>query len=266
MFERLPAPDERPLARAPIQIVTFRLDFAEERALKPLDALGWQEQLRQRGHETPRLAAIKQQTLNVSIGSRKAEQTVSGERTGWQVFFEDGASNAALFSTGVAVEHFNYDGYDHLRRDALDAYDSAVALLAPQVQHRVTLSYSNALSEEAATSAEYWRGKVRPEFLGVVQQPALAEGFLRSLSMVSWTESEYSADLQLAIQPDEVFTDCKAFIFQAEVARKGIVPLSRDELERSIDRLHLIALKLFAAVLEPRHLETLRHDETTNAI
>lgn len=261
MFDQLPAPDERPLAHAPVQIATFQLDFEEERALKPRDGIAWQQEFKKRGHKIPRLTSVKQQAINVSIGAGRAERTVSSERAGWQVFFEDGVSNAALFSTGVNLEHFNYEGYGNLRRAALDAFDAAAELLAPQVQQRITLSYSNALSEEDAKSVDYWRGKIRREFLGPAYEPALSENLTRSFTVLSWSEADYSVDMQLAIQPDQVFSGSKAFVFQTEAVRKGIAPLARTEVENTVDALHTIALKLFTAVLEPAYLETLRGNE-----
>jgi uncharacterized protein (TIGR04255 family) len=258
MFDTLPLPDNRPLAQAPVQLATFQLDFAEERPLAPKDGIAWRDALRSRGYVAKRLVGVKQQSVTIQVSQRAAGQKLGPERNGWQCYFEDGASSAAIYATAVAVERANYSGYEHFKSDILHAFDAAVDLLAPQLRERVVLTYSNALSHEAAESVNFWRGKVRPEFLGLAQNVALTPDLGSILNISSWSRDEYSAEMRIAVQPDQVFDGAVAYVFQIEVSHQSIAPIDRDEIVSVVDELHSIASKLFAATVEPDYLEELR--------
>lgn len=264
MFERLPLPDGRPLRSAPVQLATFQLDFEEERPLGSRDGIAWQRALEERGYHLPRLASVRQRTVNVQLTGGvglSAEQNVLSERNGWQVFLDDGLSNMALFSTAINVERANYPGFDQFRQEILDAYAVAEQLVHPNVQQRVLLSYANALSDESATIAAFWRDKVRPHYLGPISDENLGENFSRGLSIYSFQQDDLGADLRIGLQPDQVHKGRVAFVFQIETARKKVSAVDTSVVAETLDSLHTIALKLFQAVLEPSYLTRLRAED-----
>jgi uncharacterized protein (TIGR04255 family) len=256
----MPVPDGGPLTSAPVQLAVFQLDFEEERPLKSRDGIAWQKGLAAKGYHLPRLASVKQRTLNVAMAALGVpiQQEVLAERNGWQVFMEDGVSNFALYSTGINFERVHYPGYVQFRKEALDAYTAASEILEPKVANRVFLSYANALSSAEATSAGFWRGKVKPHFLGPPSDDHLTEDFSRSLSAFTFENGEYNADVRIGVQPDRVYPGCTAFVFQTEVARKAVHPMEVDELGRSMDSLHETALKIFHAILDEGFITQLR--------
>lgn len=267
MFDGMPAPDGRPFPSPPVQLVTFQIEFEEERPLRSRDGITWKKQFEERGYRVPRLAPVRQRTINVQIPSlgNPGDQTLVAERGGWQVFIEDSLSNFALFSTALNIERANYPGYDRFRKEILDAYEAAAHILEPKVQSRVLLSYANALSSPDAMSVGYWRGRVCNHFLGAPSDERITANFSRSLSVFSFEEGDYGADLKVAIQPDQVHKGAIAFVFQTEIARKGIREISQPEMTQTIETMHTIALKMFYAVLEPDYVQSLRKNTVVNA-
>lgn len=257
MFQSIADPDDRPLPGAPpVGIVTFQLDFEEERKLAPKDGVAWQRLLNDRGLHLPRLSQVKQQNFAVDVLGQR--QLITGERSGWQVFLDDKVSNLCLYSTAVSLERYGYTGFESFRKECMMAFDALAELLAPTVQTKLSLRYANALSDPKAEKLSFWRGKVRPHFLGPPADEHLVLDYDQGLSMFRFVNGALKADIRVGTQPDQVHRGCQAVVWQTEVYEELVKELSRENFEQTLDELHNMALKLFYEVLTPEYAKELR--------
>jgi uncharacterized protein (TIGR04255 family) len=260
MFDKLPEPDGRPFppGLAPVQLVTFELDFEQERPLQSNDGVMWQRLLEKRGLKPRKLASAKQQSLRVNLGTITSQRVVT-EREGWVVAFpDDGASNSGLYATGVNLERHQYPGFEAYRQECLNVIDAAVELLAPRVQTRVALTYSNALSDKDAVDRTFWRDKVRSAFLGPVAYDDLVAEYTTGASAFTFESDGYVADLRVTLQPDQVFEGRHAVVFQSEARMAEVKELERGDLAQTLETLHTILLKMLYAFVEPKYVKHLR--------
>jgi uncharacterized protein (TIGR04255 family) len=260
MFGKIADPDDRPFpGSAPVQLAVFQLDFEEERASKSKDGIRWKELLQQRGFRVPRLSAVKQQSMTVQMGGTASPQTnVDFDRRGWQAILDDGDANASVYPTGVRFERVKYPGFERFRKELLDVMDALRELLEPEVQTRLSLTFSNALSDAAAETASFWRGKVRPNFLGAAQDDGLTEELKQGFMGCTFEHADFLVDFRSSIQPDQVHIGRVAFVFQTEVIQQGIRSLDIAAVKASLEDAHVIALKMFYSVLDPAFIRQLR--------
>lgn len=257
MFKTLAEPDGSPLpGPAPVEIVMLQLDFEEERPLRPRDGIAWQRLLTNRDLNLPRLNPVRQAALNMDVVSHQA--TVASQRNGWQTFFDDGLSNACLFSSGFNIERYHYPGFDRFLDECSHLYEATEELLAPKVQTRISLRYSNALSDERATDAGFWNDKVRAHYLGPLRDACLAADYERGVSLFHFSSGTQQADLRIGTQPDRVHEGSQAVVFVTEAFEQSIKEMHRNEFLDAMKSLHSIALKLFYSVLTPEYAEELR--------
>lgn len=260
MFDTLAAPDGTPLpGRAPVEIVTFQLDFEEERPLRPKDGLAWQRLLTGRGLKLPRLSQVRQQVMSLDVTTSQA--SLGTQRVGWQAFFDDDSSNTCLFSSAVNLERQGYPGFDRFRDECMHVFDAAEELVGPKVQTRLTLRYANALSDPDATSFGFWRGKVRDHFLGPIIDDHLLPNYERAVAVFHFVSGSHSADLRIGTQPDRVYQGSQAIVFVTEVYEQGVKEIHRNELVETLESLHTTALKLFYSLLTDDYAKKLRAGE-----
>lgn len=259
MFESLPEPDGRPFpgGLAPVQTVVFSLDFQQERPPESDDGIVWRRLLAESGLKTARISQASQQSVHIDPTAAFSPRNVT-RREGWVVHLDDGISNSGLYSTGVNLERFQYPGYDAFRGECERLIDATLSLLKPKVQTRIGLSYSNALSDEGATSATFWREKVQPAFLGPILSDGLVSSYKSGVAVYAFESDGCIVDLKTALQPDRVFDGCHAFIFQSEAAVPQVTELSRDGVLATLDVLHTVLLKVFYTVMAPERIQEMR--------
>ncbi len=262
MFDTLPQPDDRPFPAgiAPVQLVIFELDYQQERPPRSDDGLLWQKSLHAFGLETDRISPANQQALRLEGGGLALPRLVT-VREGWVVHLKDAVSNSGLYPTGVNLERHNYPGFAVFRSECERVLDGALELLRPKVQTRLSLTYSNALSNEQATHSAFWRGKVHPAFLGPIVSDELLPNYSAGVSAFTFEADGCVADLKVAMQPDRAFEGRHAIVFQTEARMQQVQELARDEILQSLDALHVVLLKLFYAVVEPGYVQEMRAAE-----
>lgn len=262
MFDSLPEPDGRPFPPgiAPVQTVTFALDFQQERPPKSDDGLLWRSLLTNSGLKTVRIGQANQQSLHLDTVAALSPRLIT-EREGWVVHLEDGVSNSGLYPTGVNLERYKYPGYDVFRTECERIVDATLSLLQPKVQVRLSLTYSNVLSDALAAAPTFWRGKVQPAFLGPVLSDDLTPSYKSGVSAYAFESDGCVVDLKVALQPDRAFSGCHALVFRSEAALPQITSLSRGSVLESLDSLHTVLLKLFYAVIDPVFVRKMRATE-----
>ncbi len=224
--------------------------------MQPRDGIAWQRLLTGRNLKLPRLNSVKQAVVTMDMASGQA--SVASQRNGWQTFFEDGLSNACLFSTGFNVERYQYPGFDRFLEECSQVYEATEELLAPKIQTKISLRYSNALSDERAKDVSFWNDKVRQHYLGPLRDQNLADDYERGVSLFHFAAGDQQADLRIGTQPDRVHQGCQAVVFVTEVYQQAIREMHRNEFVDSFKALHSVALKLFYSILTTAYAEELR--------
>lgn len=251
MFARLPEPDRKLLRGAPVNLVVFSMNFNAIESWPPQAGIRWRDALQQLGM-AGKLVGANQHQVTVTAGMPAESRT----RRGYQLV-QDGGTTATLFEDGLTLESRQYDGWPAFRKLIQNLLETAAAQRGIAVETSVTLRYVNALSDEQAKSPSFWHDKVEAPFLGPASDNELLEDFKRGIYLLTFNDGSLNAELRIGVQPDAIFTDCIAFVFDMEFTdadqREFDVAAT---LERA-DHLNTAALKAFQRILSPRYLADL---------
>jgi uncharacterized protein (TIGR04255 family) len=254
MLEALPPPDDAVLARPSATVVVFSLGIEEERDLKPADGIGWQKALALHGYATGTLQKVFQRNINVQTlllqGVAAAPPAISS-RDGWQAGYRGKPSQAALYRDGVTLERLEYPGFTEFKKEIRSVCTALRDVLHPSLRTRLSLRYSNALSSEQATTAEFWSDKVERSFLSVAADARLRPSMARSFSVTDFNDDEVTLQVRSGVQPDAAIPGNVAFVFDIDLSHLGLTPFDIDSSMDDVALLNRYARQMFQAIITP---------------
>jgi uncharacterized protein (TIGR04255 family) len=260
MFKELPAPDDAVLANAPANVVVFAIAFEAERDLRPADGINWQRTLDKHGYSSATLQKVVQRNINVqaTIGPGVAAVPSIDSREGWLTVSRTAQSQASIYKNGIMLERIAYSGFTDFCKEIEAACLALNEVLTPSLRSRLSLRYSNALSEADASTASYWSGKIAAPFLSIASDERLSADFQRTLSVLDFADGEQTLQVRSGLQPDAVHEGAIAFVFDIEVANVGLKPFSVDSCLADVRTLNYSARQMFQAIVTPTFFVTLK--------
>lgn len=251
MFNRLPDPDRTLLRAAPVNLVVFTLNYDAALPWVPQAGIRWRDALSAQGI-TGKLLGANQHQMNVTPGM----PTESRTRRGFQVSQDNGVT-ATLYEDSVVLEARQYAGWP-LHRDLIQKLlTTANEQRQIVVESSLALRYVNALSDEEARTAAFWHDKVNAAFLGPASDSDLLDDFKRGLYLLTFNDGALNAEVRVGVQPDAVFPNCVAFVFDLEFTDAEQREFRVDEALARADELNTAALKGFQRILAPQYLREL---------
>lgn len=262
MSVNLSEPDRDPLSRAPVGLVACQVSFSDmERRLASKEVFRYRDTLNRGLGGYGELSPIQRNQVMVQIGGPLGAATSSetSSSKGWRLATRDNAWSVALFADSVLLESRAYQSWNESFRPRLaDAISGAIESFKPEVETRVGLRYINALSDKAATSPLYWSDKVQPAFLGALGHEGLGSFFTGSTSRGTFRFDEIHASVTLAFQPDAVYPDCTAVVFDLDIYHQGAREFALETLMDVADLLNTRALQVFQSIVTCSYLSELR--------
>jgi uncharacterized protein (TIGR04255 family) len=173
--------------RSPLSLVVCQVQFAPILGIdNPAFIAAFQEELRA---EYPSLGRVGGLDIVVGPAGVEAKQ---GEAGGWLFASADGAWAIVLAQNALSIRTSRYTQYEELRDRFLWALDRCIAHFKPGARTRLGLRYVNRLVFDDVTTVTAWRELVRPELLGIVSSPELADDSVitHSLGQTRFAEEE----------------------------------------------------------------------------
>lgn len=254
MFPHLPEPDRVRLEGSPITVVAFQLDFPAEVELQPRLAKLWRDAM-QNLMPIANLQPVQKQNLSLVPGAQPVAHSLV---KGWQLAARDESTTAALYADSLQLNTQNYHDWEHFRVSLMQLLEALVRVVDPQLYSRIALRYANALSEPDARTPAFWEDKVRPFYLGPGSDPDVLDALSQSLTYHVFRDEPYVCALRIGIQPDVVYPNAMAFVFDIESALQETATFDMQEILAQSDTLNTNALKLFQHVLTPAYIDSLR--------
>jgi len=254
-------PDPRPLRKAPVGLVACQVNFSEtDRRIVGKDVFKFQEALSRGGGDYSELTPFRKGQVTLQIGLLGA--TSSSDATsssGWRFANHDQTWSVALFPDSVILESRAYAGWTESFKPRLEAaVTSVIEVFRPDIETRLGLRYINALSDEQAASATFWRSKVQGAFLGPLGHENVGDGFKGSALRANFAFDHVEANVSLAFQPDAVYQGNTAVVFDIDVFRHTPQEMNISKVLSGADILNTVALRIFQDIITPEYLEELR--------
>ncbi len=253
MFKSLPEPNREQLSRPPVNLVLFSIGYSTAEPWSADVGLRWRESLKRHGF-LGKLQTVNNQQTTVQQGVGLQLRS----RVGHQVSQEHDGTTATLFEDSIDVQSTKYTSWTEFQTMLEAVIASAFDARKISVQNSLSLRYINALSTPEATSASYWRGKVRQPFLGPVADDSLMDGFKRGVYLLSYEDESITSEVRIGIQPDQVYHGCTAFVFDLEFQDGEPRGFATGSILSRSDDLNTAALKVFQHILEESHWEELK--------
>jgi len=262
MFKELPAPDDAVLPNAPATVVVFAIAIEAERDLRPADGISWQRALEKHGYKSAALQKVVQRNINVqaTIGLNVGVVPSIEAREGWLVVSRTGQSQAAIYKSGIMLERTAYAGFSDFSKEIESVCLSLTEVLEPSLRTRLTLRYSNALSDPRASTASFWYGKITTPFLSIASDERLSADFQRTLSVLDFADDEQTLQVRSGLQPDVVHEGAVAFVFDIEVANVGLTAFLVETCLADVKNLNYCARQMFQAIITPDFFASLKGD------
>jgi uncharacterized protein (TIGR04255 family) len=251
MFARLPEPDRAALRSAPVNLVVYSLNYAATSPWLPQAGIRWRDALERHGINGKLLGANQQQLT--MIPGVVPEQRI---RHGYQVS-QQNVLSATLYEDGLVFETRQYDGWAQYRSVLERLIQTAAQQREIAVVTNTSLRYVNALSDQGAESAAYWRGKVQDPFLGPASDEELLDDFKRGIYLLTFNDGVINAEVRIGVQPDAVLANRVAFVFDMDFTDTEQREFNAEELLGRADVLNTAALKVFQRILAPGYLQEL---------
>lgn len=253
--------DRRPLPNPPLALVSAQVDFPQaERNLPNKEIFRFRDAVnRNFGGAYGELTQIRKNQVTVQIGAfGPSSASEPASSLGWRLAVRDQSLSLSVFADSISIESRSYKGWEDSFRPRLqDALIAAFEIFAPEIEMRLGLRYINAFSNSNATSAAYWRGKIRPAFLGPIGDESLADAFQISASRASLSFDEINANVATAFQPDAILVGKIAAIFDIDVYRQGARLYTADSALATADALNTKALQIFQSILSVDYFQEL---------
>jgi len=113
-------------------------------------------------------------SLEVSVGPEGVQARPS-PGAGWALEDKDGEHRVLLDTNSISLETRKYGAYENMREAFISVLKDFVRTVNPGERTRLGLRYVNHLVFDDATSPTEWRKFIRPELLGLVAVPDVAD-------------------------------------------------------------------------------------------
>ncbi len=257
----LPKPDRRVLAHPPLEVAIFEVrllgaapNSEAETGLRLLEAV------RAAGWNAERVEQAQQHSLQLQLGTERAEGSFAVQSTGWQLVDPSTATTATVFPDVVAIQAGKYDSWEVSFRPVVKAVLLAVAeVSAPALRQRLALRYVDRLVNPDAGDASAWVNRVAAPLLGAIAQPLAG---LRVVSAQQQLElvlpSGRGAVLRHGPFPDGAERGAISYLVDIDVFDTASAAFGVEDVLRVADLISEEALAVFHSVLTPDYLTELR--------
>jgi len=259
----LPAPDERLLARPPLELVICEIRVLTDTpaALGAAEGLRLKEIATSAGFEVDRIEPIQQQAFTVStVPGTDTAPKLEKPRGGWKLTADDGNAIATVWPDVVNVQTTRYVSWEGTFRPLLAGVLTAFAdVIRPEIRQRVGLRYVDRLVDQDAFTPVAWRGRVVDSLLGPISDPTLGDRVINSQQQVDLT----IGDNRQALLRHGPFTDgamhgAISYILDIDVFDTTTTTFDIKDALHVTDELNKQALSLFQSALSEPYLATLR--------
>lgn len=263
MLPDLPVPDERLLARPPLELVICEIRVLTDTpgALGAAEGLRLKEVATSAGFEVERIEPVQQQAFTVSTvpGADTAPQ-FEKPRGGWKLTADDGNAIATVWPDVVNVQTTRYVSWEGTFRPLLTGALTAFAdVIRPEIRQRVGLRYVDRLVDPDAFAPVAWRGRVVDALLGLIADPSLGERVINSQQQVDLTiGNNRQALLRHGPFTDGAMHGAISYILDIDVLDTATTTFDIKDALHVADELNKQALSLFQSALSEPYLATLR--------
>lgn len=238
--------DRSLLSQSPLTSVICQVRFNPTPAAG--DARKVQELREKLGGEAafPALEPITEAAINISISPTAPPVSQQQNSTGWRMTSEDGKRVVVLLPSAVALESFDYPGWDGFAQD-LEALLVAISeSVEPVFEQRLGLRYINQLTSPNVQTPEGWRDYIDPTFLGLGVHDEIASmvRFSRQ-QVVLQLDEDTRGTLHQGYAPDDERENALTYVLDFDIAREGTRPFDSAGIREAVDRFNAYALRLF---------------------
>ena len=258
----LPAPDRRPLARSPLELVVCQLRFETNLAVSDGHvALSFHETLGGRSGRYPKIGQMTSQELNLAVG---AGIPVGHARSlaGWRFAAEDDRWLVSLMPDYVSLETSAYTTWEDDFQPRLDAIIDALAeVLKPALEQRLGLRYVDRIVEPAVGSAAEWGPYIAPELLGLIRHEALGAAVTASRqTLLLQLDEEVKCGLTHGFAPDPSKGGELSYLLDFDIHRDQARAFDATHTKEAAVQFNTFALQLFQMAVTPTFLEYARRN------
>jgi len=258
----LPEPNRAPLARPVLGLVVCQIAVTGGAAkLSTRDAIAVQERLSAGPVRYSELSPIQRRPFSLQVGPAGLSQGIDPGDTasGFRLVSKDGNWTVSLFTDALGLDCRQYPGWTAYRSHLSELVTVYAERFAPDGENRLGLRYINALTNEAAESAVYWKGRVSDSFAGVLSDAQFAPYLTGSFSRTEFTfDDGLHCATSLTLQPDQAHLGRVAALIDIDVSRGGTRLFEPAITLETADHCNTRALQVFQATLTESYLDELR--------
>lgn len=238
--------DRSLLAQSPLTSVICQVRFNPTPAAG--DARKVQELREKLGGQAafPVLEPITEAAINISIGQNTPPVAQQQNSTGWRMTSPDGKRVVVLLPSAVALECFNYPGWDAFVEELETLLSAVSESVEPVFEQRLGLRYINQLTTPEVRSPEAWSEFIDPAFLGLGTHDEIAPmvKFSRQ-QVVLQLDADTRGTVHQGYAPDEERDNALTYVLDFDIAREGTRPFDSAAIRETADQFNAYALRLF---------------------
>jgi uncharacterized protein (TIGR04255 family) len=256
----LPEPDNRTLAKAPLDLVVCQLRYENNLGVSDSrTARAFQEAFGGRHGRYPLVEQILGRAVNVTVDEESAKTTTAPALSGWRFSGGDDGWTVSLMPDHVAVETSAYVDWAGFRQRLEEVLRAAADVVEPAFEQRLGLRYIDRLGGLQIEKPQDWARYISRDLLGPVVNEDLGPAVRAMRQILSiHISDELSCNFAHGFVVDSDGSELDfGYLLDYDLFRNVPRPFDVDDVLETTDQLNHIALQLFQASIDRDYWEQL---------